>query len=233
LGWCHLGRLDYEVARRLQERWAVERIDSSIDDCVLTLEHPPVATLGRRPSAERERELADLLASRSIPLVRTDRGGDVTYHGPGQLVVYPVVRLSSRGRAVRSFVAALEAALIDTAAVFRVKASTRADAPGLWAANGAKLGSVGIAVRRGVTLHGASLNLDVRAERGFFGFDPCGLAGVRVTSLETESAGEAPACEPVAGVLARALATHLGRPARELGRAALDVERTVSATACR
>lgn len=237
LGWCHLGRLDYEVARRLQERCAVERIGASVDDCLFTLEHPPVATLGRRATTDRERLLADFFARREIPLVRTDRGGDVTYHGPGQLVIYPVVRLSSHGRAVRTFVEALEAAMIDTASAFGFAATTRADAPGVFASSGAKLGSVGLAIRRGVTLHGASLNLDARAERGFAGFDPCGLAGVRATSLESETGVAGPACDVAARVFARVLAARLGRSLRpldrDLGLHDLDPARTTDDVACR
>jgi lipoyl(octanoyl) transferase len=214
LGWCHLGRIDYDTARRLQEQMARERADPSRSDLLLTLEHLPVVTLGRRVPPEREQELA----GRHLPLVRADRGGDVTYHGPGQLVAYPVVRLAAQGRAVRSFVAALEAALIDTAAAFGVFASTRPDSPGIWVASGAKLASIGLAIRRGVTLHGAALNLSARSLRGFDGFDPCGLRGIRVTSIETETGLPAPSCEWAAAELATALA-------RQLGRSVLAVER--------
>jgi lipoate-protein ligase B len=227
LGWCHLGRVDYESARRLQEQMARERADGSRGDSLLTLEHAPVVTLGRHAPPERERELAGVAA----PLLRTGRGGDATYHGPGQLVIYPVVRLAAQGRAVRSFVAALEAALIDTGAAFGVFASTRPNAPGVWVASGAKLGSVGLAIHRGVTLHGASLNLDVKAERGFTGFDPCGMRGVRVTSLERETGLPGPSCELASSELAAALARQLGRYLVPFGRPAVGAEPTCDTSA--
>lgn len=185
---------------------AQERAERSCGDRLLTLEHAPVVTLGRHAPSERELGLAHQPA----PIVRTDRGGDVTYHGPGQLVAYPVVRLGAQGRAVRSFVAALEAALVDTAAAFGVFASTRPHAPGIWVASGAKLGSIGLAIRRSVTLHGAALNLDARATRGFAGFDACGMRGIRVTSIAAETGLPAPSCEWAASELATALARQLG-----------------------
>jgi len=206
LGWSHLGRVDYDTARLLQERMAHERAERSRGDCLLTLEHAPVVTVGRHAPSEREIGLAHQPA----PIVRTDRGGDVTYHGPGQLVTYPVVLLGAQGRAVRSFVAALEAALVDTAAAFGVFASTRPDAPGIWVASGAKLGSIGLAIRRGVTLHGAALNLDTRATLGFAGIDPCGMRGIRVTCIESETRLPAPSCEWAASELATAFARELG-----------------------
>jgi lipoyl(octanoyl) transferase len=227
LGWCHLGRVDYETARELQDQMARERAEGSRGDLLLTLEHGPVVTLGRRAPPERERELG----AHPAPLVRTERGGDVTYHGPGQLVVYPVVRLAAQGRAVRGFVAALEAALVDVAASFGVFAGTRPNAPGVWVASGAKLASIGLAIRRGVTLHGAALNLDRRAERGFVGFDPCGLRGVRVTSLESETKLPPPSCEWAAGELAAALARQLGRALETIECVALEFPEAVAASA--
>lgn len=224
LGWCHLGRVEFETARELQDQMARERADRARDDVLLTLEHTPVVTLGRHAPPEREHELR----GHPAPLVRTERGGDVTYHGPGQLVVYPVVMLAAQGRAVRAFVAALEAALIDTAAAFGVFASTRPNAPGVWVANGAKLASIGLAIRRGVTLHGASLNLDARAARGFTGFDPCGMRGVRVTSIESETKLPPPSCEWAASELAAALARQLGRALEPIECVTLDFPEALS-----
>jgi lipoyl(octanoyl) transferase len=227
LGWCHLGRVEFETARELQDQMARERAEGSRDDALLTLEHAPVVTLGRRAPPEREHELS----GHPAPLVRTERGGDVTYHGPGQLVAYPVVRLAAQGRGVRAFVAALEAALIDTAAAFGVFASTRPNAPGVWVASGAKLGSIGLAIRRGITLHGASLNLDAHAARGFTGFDPCGMRGVRVTSLESETKLPPPSCEWAASEFAASLARQLGRALEEIECVTLDFPEAAGAPA--
>jgi lipoyl(octanoyl) transferase len=157
-----------------------------------------------------------------LPVVRTDRGGKLTYHGPGQLVGYPVVALSAAGRGVREFVCRLEAALRDTAGAFGVAARCLPDLPGLWAGpEGAerKLASIGLAVQRGVTLHGCALNVAPEAEDGFAGLDPCGLPGVRVTSLAGAGAVPAPSVADVAPVLADALARRLAQVA---GRAAAD-----------
>ena len=187
LEWCFLGRVGYDDARRLQEHLAAERVAGTIGDRLLLLEHPPVVTLGRHapdPFAAVARGDAPLPP---VP-VRVGRGGGATYHGPGQLVAYPVVALRSGGRGVRRFVAALEESLCDVARLSGVAAVRRAGLPGAWAPGESprKLGSVGIGVRRGVTLHGAALNLARSSVDGFRGFDPCGLAGVVATSVDIE-----------------------------------------------
>lgn len=204
LRWCHLGRVEYDAARALQNRLAALRAAGSCGDLLLLLEHPPVLTIGRSAVAP---------AVAGAVVVRTDRGGKTTYHGPGQLVGYPVIALRAAGRGVRDFVCRLEKSLCATAGAFGVPARQRAGMPGIWTgAPGAerKLASIGLAVRRGVTLHGCALNVDERAEHGFRDFDPCGLPGVRVTSLASASAGPVPALEEVAAVLAEQLAAALG-----------------------
>lgn len=215
LGWCHLGRVSYAAARRLQERLAAERRRGFSLDVLLTLEHPPVVTLGRHwrePAAQCPDSVA-AGPSPALERVRADRGGGPTYHGPGQLVAYPVVALGSAGRGVRGFVAALEASLCDVAGRFGVPASTLPDHPGAWVRRDGRLlqvGSVGLAVRRGVTLHGAALNVERRAEAGFAGFTPCGVAGVAATSFESELGRPAPGLLEVAAELAAALARRSG-----------------------
>lgn len=201
LRWFDLGRVGYDAARALQSRLASDRAAGARDDLLLLLEHPPVLTIGRNAIAP---------ATGALPVVRTDRGGNVTYHGPGQLVGYPVVALRAAGRGVRAFVAQLEAALCDTAAAFGVAAHVRPGLPGVWTAADRKLASIGLAVRRGVTLHGCALNVDARAEGGFAGVDPCGLAGVRATSLVGAGARTDLACADVAPVLASMLARRMG-----------------------
>lgn len=228
LEWSHLGLLEFPSARATQERLAAARAEGRQGDRLLTLEHPPLWTLGRRASLARERALR---AGARWPVLRTDRGGDVTFHGPGQLVVYPVFRLSSQGRGVRHFVAALEEALIDTAAAFGVATHRRCGAPGIWAKDGRKLASIGIAVRRGVTLHGAALNLDMRSESGFLGIDPCGMPGVEMSSLESESGRPGPSAASAAAVLAAALAERLGRRLLRVGDAPCGAAALTAGTA--
>ena len=201
LRWCHLGRVGYDAARALQSRLADDRTTGAGGDLLLLLEHPPVLTIGRN---------AEPPSGTGLPVVRTDRGGKLTYHGPGQLVGYPVVALRAAGRGVRAFVASLEGALCDTAAAFGVAAHVREGLPGVWTADDRKLASIGLAVRRGVTLHGCALNVAPSAESGFAGIDPCGLPGVRATSLVGAGAPADLALDDVVPVLAAALAARLG-----------------------
>jgi lipoyl(octanoyl) transferase len=228
--WCHLGRVGYEAARALQNRLAAERSAAARGDLLLLLEHPPVLTIGRN---------AVLGATPpALPLIRTDRGGNVTYHGPGQLVAYPVVKLGARVRGVRDFVARLEGALCDVARAHGVAAHVRCGAPGVWTGtdgDARKLASIGLAVRRGVTLHGAALNVTHEAEQGFAGFDPCGMPGVRMTSLAGAGAGEALSPADVAPDLAHALARRLGLdPERcDAGALAFDSPSTTAVTPAR
>jgi lipoyl(octanoyl) transferase len=202
--WCYLGRVAYDAARALQTDLAATRAAGRHGDLLLLLEHPAVLTIGR---------YAPLPATGGLPVVRTDRGGKLTYHGPGQLIGYPVVALRSAGRGVREFVCRLESALCDTAQAFGVVARSLTGLPGVWtgpAEEQRKLASIGLAVRRGVTLHGCALNLDARAECGFAGLDPCGLPGARVTSLAGAGATPVPSSAAAAETLANALARRLG-----------------------
>jgi len=201
LRWCHLGRVGYDAARVLQGRLANARAAGACDDLLLLLEHPPVLTIGRNAAAP---------AGTPLPIVRTDRGGNVTYHGPGQLIGYPVVALRAAGRGVREFVALLEGALCDTVSTFGVRAFVRPGLPGVWTAADRKLASIGLAVRRGVTLHGCALNVEESAEAGFRGLDPCGLPGVHATSLVGAGARAGLAVDEVAPVLAASVARRLG-----------------------
>jgi lipoyl(octanoyl) transferase len=139
------------------------------------LEHDPVYTLGM--NADR----SHVLAAGDIPLVQIDRGGQVTYHGPGQLVVYPLFDVRRLGLGVRELVTALERGVIDYAARFGIEAECRADAPGVYV-NGAKLASVGLRVRRMGSYHGLALNVDMDLSP-FQGINPCGHAGLQMTQL--------------------------------------------------
>lgn len=139
------------------------------------LEHPPVYTLGLNANP------AHLLAPGSIPVVQADRGGQVTFHGPGQLVAYPLVNLQRAGLGVREVVSSLEEAVIALAAGYGIQASARREAPGVYVA-GSKLASIGLRVRRGCTYHGLALNVDMDFAP-FAGINPCGYPGLQPTSL--------------------------------------------------
>ena len=144
-------------------------------DELWVLEHEPVFTLGMNADP------AHLLAPGDIPVVQVDRGGQVTYHGPGQLVVYPLIDLRRAGLGVRDLVTALEQAAIATAAGFGIVAATRPGAPGVYV-EGAKLASIGIRVRRGASYHGLSINVDM--DLGPFSrINPCGFEGLAMTQL--------------------------------------------------
>lgn len=212
-----LGRVPYREAWALQRRLAGERAEGRIGDRLLLLEHPPVLTLGRHADPSHVRASADELAARGIEVIRVERGGEVTYHGPGQLVAYPIVALSRRGLLVRPLVRALEAAMVATCAAFGVAASRREGHPGCWcdadAAAPRKIGALGIRIERGVSFHGIALN--VAPNLADFGLiDACGLPGVVSTSIAAERGEPAAAAaddgvERAAWIFADALAEEL------------------------
>jgi lipoyl(octanoyl) transferase len=169
-----LGLLEYEPTWRAMQRFTEER-DAATPDEIWFLEHRSVFTLGMNASR------AHLLDAGDIPVVQIDRGGQVTYHGPGQLVVYPLVDLKRAGLGVRAFVTALERAVIGLAARYGIAAHSRRDAPGVYV-GGRKLASVGVRVRRGGSYHGLALNvaLDLAPFRRI---NPCGYPGLEMTQL--------------------------------------------------
>lgn len=169
-----LGLVDYEPTWRAMQRLTDERGPQTPDEIWL-LEHPPVFTLGMNASRDH------VLTPGDIPVVQIDRGGQVTYHGPGQLVVYPLVDLRRAGLGVRDIVTALERSVIDYAAELGIEAECRRNAPGVYVA-GRKLASVGIRVRRGASYHGIALNVSVDLEP-FHRINPCGYTGLEMTRL--------------------------------------------------
>jgi lipoate-protein ligase B len=197
-----LGRLPYREAWSLQKRLADERARGAIGDVLLLVEHEPVLTLGRHADETHVRASATELERRGIELIRVERGGEVTYHGPGQLVAYPVVALSRRGLLLRPLVRALESAMVATCVEFRVAAARRDGHPGCWiepdGPRPRKIGALGIRVERGVSYHGIALNVDpVLAD--FDLIDACGMPDVVSTSiaLETGRGAEAPSTAEV------------------------------------
>ncbi len=186
--------MDYREALGLQHSLVAAKANGGFgEDILLLLEHSPVFTLGRRGGKEFLRVGESLLASRGIALVQVERGGYITYHGPGQLVGYPIVDLGRRGLEVVRFVEVLEEAMIRTAGEFGVGAERSPRNRGVWAGD-AKLGSVGIAVRRGISFHGFALNVNNSLEP-FQWMEPCGLQGVGMTSLKGVLGREVPMAE--------------------------------------
>ncbi len=170
----HLGRVDYEPTWRAMQRRTDERSGASPDE-IWFLEHAPIFTLGM--SARR----AHVIAPGAIPVLQIDRGGQVTYHGPGQLVVYPLIDLQRARLSVRDLVSALEDAVIAYAAEFGIQAQSRPKAPGVYV-GACKLASVGIRIRRGASYHGLALNVQMDLEP-FSRIDPCGYPGLQMTQL--------------------------------------------------
>jgi len=170
----YLGRQDYVPLWREMQKFTDER-DESTPDEIWFCEHPPVFTLGLNASKEH------LLAPGDIPVVQIDRGGQVTFHGPGQLMVYPLIDIRRANIGVRTLVTALEQSVVDLAAEFDVAAAARADAPGVYV-EGDKLASVGLRIRRGSSFHGMALNVDVDLEP-FTRINPCGYAELKMTDL--------------------------------------------------
>ncbi|ALC17862.1 lipoate-protein ligase B [Desulfuromonas soudanensis] len=177
------GRLPYGAALTLQEE-LVQRRRRGEDDVLILLEHPPVVTLGRSGREGGLRLAAADYARSGIELVHSGRGGDVTYHGPGQLIGYPILDLSVLGRDLHRYLRLLEAVLIETLAAFGVTGERIAGRTGVWV-GGAKIASIGIAVRHWISYHGFALNVADDRE-GFATIVPCGLPGVALTSLEGE-----------------------------------------------
>ncbi|HEY8492006.1 MAG TPA: lipoyl(octanoyl) transferase LipB [Dehalococcoidia bacterium] len=224
-GWLvDLGRTAYGEALALQRAVHAAREAGALPDTLLLTEHDPVLTLGRGANAANVTAPAGLLRARGIQVVRVERGGDVTYHGPGQLVAYPVLDLRDHGRDVHRYVRGLEEAAIRTLAAYGVAAGRRDGAPGVWV-DGAKVAAVGVFVRRWVTMHGIALN--VAPDLSPFGLiNPCGMPGCPVTSLERLT-GAAPPLAEVAGRFAAAFGELFGLALEPVPPAALrrQVER--------
>jgi lipoate-protein ligase B len=215
-----LGRIEFRKAWDLQKRLAAARADGEIGDRLLLLEHHAVLTLGKHADETHVLASPAELARRGIEVIRVERGGEVTYHGPGQLVAYPIIALSRRGLLLRPLVRALEAAMVATSEAFGVAAARRDGHPGCWCDPDGpaprKLGALGIRVERGVSYHGIALNIHPELA-DFDLIDPCGMPGVESTSIARElelrgAATTAPSVEAAAGVFARSLAASLRAP---------------------
>ncbi|RZA27855.1 MAG: lipoyl(octanoyl) transferase LipB [Lysobacteraceae bacterium] len=169
-----LGRQPYEPVWRAMQRFTDARDEHSADE-IWMVEHEPVFTLGQAGKPEH------VLAAGDIPVIHVDRGGQVTYHGPGQIVAYPLLDLKRMKVGVREYVCRIEQAIIDTAADWNIHAERREGAPGVYVA-GAKVAALGIRVRRGCTFHGLAFNIAMDLEP-FARINPCGYQGLQVTTL--------------------------------------------------
>lgn len=197
----YLGSVPYEPTWRAMQRFTDTRDETTRDEIWL-LEHPPVYTQGLNGKPEH------VLAAGDIPVVQIDRGGQVTYHGPGQLVVYPLIDLRRHKLGVRELVMALEAAVIDTAASFDIEAMAKREAPGVYVGE-RKLASVGLRIRRGCSYHGLAFNVAMNLEP-FQRINPCGYQGLEVTDLA--GLGVRQSVREIAQVLAPKLLAALGLP---------------------
>lgn len=203
----HLGTVAYGPAWELQDELADQRRTRRIGDRLLLVEHFPVYTIGRGGNAANMLASPERLRDLGTELIRIDRGGDITFHGPGQIVAYPIVELRDP-LDLRRYVRSLEVAIIATAAAFGIAADRLDGYPGIWVGGERKLAAIGVRVKRGVTTHGLALNVNTDL-RWFDETIPCGIAGKGVTSLAKELGASQP-MDAVADELARQLATHLG-----------------------
>jgi lipoyl(octanoyl) transferase len=221
---CRLGRVEYGEALDLQHRLREARRAEEIPDALLLLEHDAVYTRGRR-SSPRDLPLANVASDfasgefAGIPVVDVDRGGKVTYHGPGQLVGYPIMRVEGALAYVRALEGAIVAALADEGIDARSRPGDGLDFTGVWVGD-RKVASIGVHVSRGVSTHGFAVNVDADL-RPFEWIVPCGLEGVRMTSIALETGGVADmAC--FRKRMAWRFAQAFGRRQRLVSRARLD-----------
>ena len=204
---CHLeqlGLVGYEDGLRLQRELVARRKTGTTPDTLLLLEHPHVYTLGRNAKTENLLISAEQLAARGAQVFEIDRGGDVTYHGPGQLVGYPILDLAEHRRDIAWYMRCLEEVLIEVVGEYGIQAERLAGAPGVWVGND-KLAAMGVHISRWVTSHGFAFN--VNTDLSYFDWIvPCGLRDKGVTSLQ-KLLGRRVEMEEVAGRVVR----HFGR----------------------
>lgn len=190
-----LGRTRYDEALALQRRLQAERKEGRAPDTLLLTEHEPVVTLGRNAGLDHLLVPPAELAARGITLVRVERGGDITYHGPGQLVAYPILDLAAFGRDVRRYIWRLEETALRLLSRFGVRGERRPGTPGVWV-GARKIASVGVSISRWVTMHGIAINVDMDLTP-FTLIHPCGLAGLEMTTLAHECGRHVPLEEAV------------------------------------
>jgi lipoyl(octanoyl) transferase len=220
-----VGRVEYRPALALQERLRAARQDDALPDVLLTLEHPPVYTRGRRSGPGELPMGEDWYVAQGIDVVETDRGGKVTYHGPGQLVGYPIVRVDDVVAYVRLLERALVAALLEEGVAARARPEDGPDYTGVWVED-RKIASIGVHLSRGVSMHGFAVNVENDLEP-FSWIVPCGLDGVSMTSLVRET-GRLGVMKCFRRRAAYEVARALGRRQRLVSRARLETRALVA-----
>ncbi|RLB18842.1 MAG: octanoyltransferase [Deltaproteobacteria bacterium] len=184
---AELGTQPYRPVLDLQHRLVEELQKGELEtDTVLLLEHEPVFTLGHNGGRENLTVSEKVLKQKGIEVVETERGGNITYHGPGQIIAYPIIRMNRLALGIPEYVEGLEEVMLRTSSDWGVRAERNSLNHGIWVGR-RKLGSVGIAIRRGISFHGIALNVNLSLEP-FCWINPCGLSGVAMTSLEEEGA---------------------------------------------
>jgi lipoate-protein ligase B len=217
---CHLGTVEYREALTLQERIRDARQRDELPDVLLILEHPPVYTRGRRSGPGELPMGEDWYRMQGIEIVQTDRGGKVTYHGPGQLVGYPIIRVDDVVAYVRTLELALVATLAEEGIGARARPDEGPDYTGVWVQD-RKIASIGVHLARGVTTHGFAVNVENDLQP-FQWIVPCGLDGVRMTSLIRETGRRAGQMKCFRRRAAFEVAQALGRRQRLVSRARLE-----------
>ena len=208
LAAVHLGDTSYRAGLEIQHRLVEARAAGRSGDWLLFPDHPPVLTVGRNPSPGNVIADAETLRRRGIEVFEVARGGDVTWHGPGQLVGYLVCDLSARGRDLHRFLREIEQGLIDALAGFGIEAAREAGRTGVWS-RGDKIASIGVAVRRWVSYHGFALN--VAPDLKFFDLiHPCGLRGIHMTSVSERLGASAPTLSEARQAVAVSVARAIG-----------------------
>ena len=197
--------LDFQEGLEIQKQAVQSILDGQAGDQFLSLEHAPVYTIGR---TRDQSSLGDDTSMLPHPVVEINRGGQATYHGPGQLIGYPVLGLQPLGKDLHAYIRAVEEALILACGKYGVAATRRDGLTGVWVEN-RKLASIGVGVRKWISMHGFAINLNKESLTGFLSITPCGLDGVTITSLESES-GKKIDSEEFANCCAKQLSFALG-----------------------
>lgn len=195
----HLGMMDYETVWHAMQQLTDNR-DETVEDQLWLVEHPPVFTQGQAGKAEH------LLNTGDIPVIQVDRGGQVTYHGPGQMVAYPLLNVKRLKIGVRQLVTDIEQTVVSVLAKYDIEAYPKADAPGVYV-NGDKIASLGLRIRRGCSFHGVAFNIDMELEP-FHRINPCGYAGLEMT--QAKQLGGPQTVEQAAGEFAEIFSQRLG-----------------------
>ncbi|MCH1917953.1 MULTISPECIES: lipoyl(octanoyl) transferase LipB [Shewanella] len=196
---CHLGMMDYETVWHAMQQLTDDR-DETVEDQLWLVEHPPVFTQGQAGKAEH------LLNTGDIPVIQVDRGGQVTYHGPGQMVAYPLLNVKRLKIGVRQLVTDIEQTVVSVLAKYDIEAYPKADAPGVYV-NGDKIASLGLRIRRGCSFHGVAFNINMDLEP-FHRINPCGYAGLEMT--QAKQLGGPQTVEQAANEFAEIFSQRLG-----------------------